>query len=109
MPGLAVALNNLTYPLRAAGRRDDALAAADESVRLNRALAAARPKKYRYSLACSLSTQAEVLTQAGRLDDALDSVSEAADIYQDVHPRGTTTRARPPRSWSSRVRLVPVS
>jgi tetratricopeptide (TPR) repeat protein len=91
-PGLAIALNNLSYPLRAAGRRDEALAAAEESVRLNRALTAARPKKYRYSLACSLGTQAELLTQAGRPDDALKSVSEAADLYRDVHPGNEDAR-----------------
>lgn len=53
---------------------------------MNRTLAEGRPGKHRYSLACSLGTLAELLSQAERRDDALAAASEAARIYQDVHP-----------------------
>jgi tetratricopeptide (TPR) repeat protein len=97
-PGLATALNNLSYPLRAMGRRDEALAAADESVRIYRSLAAARPQKYRHSLACSLGTRAELLSRAGEREQALDATSEAAQIYQDMRPAPRRARGRPARS-----------
>jgi len=66
------------------GRLDEALAAAGECVRMGRALAAARPGKYRYDLASSLGTQAEVLSLAGQHHQALAATSEAAVIYQDI-------------------------
>jgi tetratricopeptide (TPR) repeat protein len=81
---LASALNNLSYPLRVAGRRDEALAAAEEALRIYRPLAASRPREYRYRLANSLGTQAELLSQAGRDREALAATSEAARIFQDI-------------------------
>jgi tetratricopeptide (TPR) repeat protein len=81
---LAGALNNLSYPLRVAGRCDEALAAAEEAVRIYRPLAASRPREYRYGLANSLGTQAELLSQAGQDREALAATSEAARIFQDI-------------------------
>jgi tetratricopeptide (TPR) repeat protein len=88
-PGLARALNNLTYPLRATGRGEAALAAVEEAVRINRELAAARPRKYQHSLACTLCTQAELLALARRPGEALILASEAASLCQHEQPGST--------------------
>jgi hypothetical protein len=63
------------------------LAAAVEAADLHRVLAEGNPRKYRYDLANSLGTQAELLAGAGRPSQALVATSEAApSLAQAWHP-----------------------
>ena len=86
--GLAVALNNLTYPLMATSRRDEAAHASQEAVQLYRALTASSPQKYRCRLANSLGTQADALEHAGRSAEALAAATESVGIYDGVRLAG---------------------
>ena len=69
--------NNLAVRLSDLGRREDALAASEEAVRLNRALAEARPDAFISNLAMSLTTLANRLSDLGRREDALAASEEA--------------------------------
>jgi hypothetical protein len=66
-----MSLNNLARRLSGLGRREEALAAADEAVRLYRALAAARPDAFTPDLARSLSVLGDVLEALDRIPEAL--------------------------------------
>jgi tetratricopeptide (TPR) repeat protein len=79
-PILASALNNLGKCLSRLGRREDALAAAQEAANINRRLAAARPDAFLSDLAGSLNNLGNCLSYLGRREDALDAAQEAADI-----------------------------
>jgi hypothetical protein len=61
----------VSYPLAAVAGHEKALAAAEESVRLYRGLAADRPARYAPLLALSLTRQAILLARLGRPGDAL--------------------------------------
>ena len=65
-PDLAMALNNLASRLSALGRREDALAAAEEACDLYRALAAARPDAFTPDLASALNNLAGALSAGAR-------------------------------------------
>ena len=79
---LAAALNNCGLQLSAVGRREDALAAAQEAVDLYRALAQTRPDAFRPDLAGSLTNLVKMLSDLGRREDALAAAQEAVDLYR---------------------------
>ena len=81
---LAMSLNNLANILSGAGRRDDALAIAEEAVELCRQLAQAAPQAFRPDLAMSLNNLANRLSGAGRRDEALAIAEEAVELYRQL-------------------------
>ena len=85
----AGSLNNLANRLSALGRREEALAAAEEAVRLYRTLAQARPDAFMPDLAGSLNNLAARLSDLGRREEALAAVEEAVRLYR------TLAQARP--------------
>jgi tetratricopeptide (TPR) repeat protein len=78
----AVWLNNLANRLSDLGRREEALAAAEEAVRLNQALAEARPDAFIPDLALSLNNLANRLSDLGRREEALTAAEEAVRLYR---------------------------
>ena len=72
----AGSLNNLANRLSALGRREEALAAAEEAVRLYRTLAQARPDAFMPDLAMSLNNLANMLSDLGRPEEALAAAEE---------------------------------
>ncbi len=72
--------NNLAVRLGALGRREDALAAAEEAVALRRRLAEARPDAFTPDLAASLNNLASFLSALGRREDALAAAEEAVAL-----------------------------
>jgi tetratricopeptide (TPR) repeat protein len=76
----ARALGNLSVRLSDLGRREDALAAAEEAVALYRTLAAQRPDAFRPDLATSLNNLAAMLSDLGRREDALAAAEEAVAL-----------------------------
>ena len=66
--------------LGALGRREEALAAAEEAVRLYRALAEACPDAFTTHLAWSLATLATMLGALGRREEALAAAEEAVRL-----------------------------
>ena len=76
MPDLAGSLNNLANMLSDLGRREEALAAAEEAVRLYRTLAQARPDAFMPDLAMSLNNLANMLSDLGRPEEALAAAEE---------------------------------
>jgi tetratricopeptide (TPR) repeat protein len=85
----ALFLNNVANYLSALGRREEALAAAQEAVNIRRDLARARPDAFTPDLAGSLNNLANMLSDLGRREEALTAAQEAADFYRDL------ARARP--------------
>ncbi|MFC3966385.1 tetratricopeptide repeat protein [Nocardia jiangsuensis] len=77
---LAWALSHLTYRLGRLGRREDSLAAAQETVQLCRALAEQRPSTFLPTLATSLDSLASSLDDLGRREDVLVVAEEAVRI-----------------------------
>ena len=77
-----MSLNNLGNRLSALGRREDALAAAQEATDLYRRLAAERPDAFRPDLAASLNNLGNMLSDLGRREDALAAAQEATDLYR---------------------------
>jgi tetratricopeptide (TPR) repeat protein len=77
-------LNNLASRLSELGRREEALAAAQEAVRLRRELAAARPDAFLPNLAVSLNNLAAMLSELGRREEALATAQEAVCLYRDL-------------------------
>ena len=80
----AQALNNLSISLGALGRREPALAAAEEAVQLYRELAASWPDRFRPGLAMSLITLASRLSDLGQREAALASAEEAMAIQREL-------------------------
>jgi tetratricopeptide (TPR) repeat protein len=78
----AALLNNLANRLSDLGRRDEALAAAEEAVRQYRTLAAARPDAFTPDLAAALSNLANRLSALGRGEEALAAAEEAVRHYR---------------------------
>jgi tetratricopeptide (TPR) repeat protein len=76
----AALLNNLANRLSDLGRREAALAAAEEAVALYRALAAARPDAFTPALAMSLNNLANRLSDLGRREAALAAAEEAVAL-----------------------------
>lgn len=79
-PELASSLNVLSIRLGQAGRRDDALTAIEEAVRVRRGLAETNPAVYGPALAVSLNNLSVRLAEAGRRDEALTAANEAAPL-----------------------------
>ncbi|MFN6104434.1 MAG: tetratricopeptide repeat protein, partial [Planctomycetaceae bacterium] len=73
--------NNLGNRLSELGRREAALAAAEEAVRIRRTLAAERPDAFLPDLAGSLSNVSVVLSELGRREAALAASREAVQYY----------------------------
>ncbi len=86
---LAISLNNLSIRLGGLGRREDALAAIEESVTIYRELARASPDAFRPALAESLNNLSARLADLVRREDALAAIEEAVTIYREP------ARARP--------------
>jgi tetratricopeptide (TPR) repeat protein len=79
-----MSLNNLANMLSNLGRREEALARAQEAMDLYRALAAQRPDAFRPDLATSLNTLAVMLSKLGRREEALARAQEAVDLRRDL-------------------------
>ncbi len=80
---LAAALNNLGNSLNALGRREEALAAARESLDIRRR-ADARRDAFLPDLASSLTNIGNVLSGLGRREEAAAAAQEATDIYRGL-------------------------
>ncbi|MDP8225058.1 MAG: tetratricopeptide repeat protein [Candidatus Lernaella stagnicola] len=76
--------NNLAIRLSALGRREEALDAAREAVKLYRELADARPDAFRPDLAASLNNLSIRLSALGRREEALDAAREAEKLYREL-------------------------
>jgi hypothetical protein len=74
---LAQSLNNLANRLRALGRREVALATAEEAVRLYRVLAAARPDAFTADLARFLWVLSGLQADTGAQDAGMVTLAEA--------------------------------
>jgi WD40 repeat protein/tetratricopeptide (TPR) repeat protein len=79
-PALAASLSNLGKQLAVVGRRDEALAAEQETVEIYRRLADA----YRPDLARSLANLGVHLSGVGRREEALAAEQEAVKIYRGL-------------------------
>ncbi len=77
-------LSNLGVRLAEAGRRDEALTAAQEAVAIRRDLAQASPDAYLPDLAASLANLGNRLADAGRRDEALTTAQEAVGTYRQL-------------------------
>ncbi|MFE2174392.1 tetratricopeptide repeat protein, partial [Kitasatospora sp. NPDC059462] len=82
LPDLAGALNNLAVQLADVGRRQEALAPAQEAVQLRRTLAQANPDAHLPKLAMALNNLAIRLADVGRRQEALTPAQEAATTYR---------------------------
>jgi tetratricopeptide (TPR) repeat protein len=80
----ASALNNAANYLSAVGRREEALAAAKETVQIRRELASARPEAFKPDLAMSLNNLAPMLSALGQREDALTAAKEAVQIRREL-------------------------
>ena len=82
LAALAEILHQRGRTLAALGRREEALAAAEEAVAIYRRLAAARPDAFEPDLAASLSNLGSRLSAIGRREEALAATEEAVAIYR---------------------------
>jgi tetratricopeptide (TPR) repeat protein len=80
---LAMALNDLSVRLAGLGRREEALAAVEEALSIQRELAVGRPDAFRPGLAISLNNLAASLAGLGRREEALAAAQEATDLYRE--------------------------
>jgi tetratricopeptide (TPR) repeat protein len=85
---LASVLNNLSVVLSGLGQPEEALAKAQEAVRIYHLLAQARPDAFLPNLAGSLNNLANWLSALGRREEALAKAQEAARIYQQLAQAG---------------------
>jgi tetratricopeptide (TPR) repeat protein len=76
----AALVNNLANRLSDLGRREEALTAAEEAVRLRRTLAASRSDAFTADLAASLNNLATMLSALGRREEALRADEEAVRL-----------------------------
>ena len=77
-------LGSLSNRLADLGRREDALAAAEEAVSIYRQLAVAGADAFTPELAMSLSNLSNRLADLGRREDALAAVVEAVTVYRPL-------------------------
>ena len=82
--------NNLSVRLSNLGRREEALAQAQEAVRLYQQLAAARPDAFLPDLAMSLNNLANRLSNLGRREEALAQAQEADAFAVNSPPPAPT-------------------
>ena len=78
----ALALSMRGVALSALGRREEALAAAQEAAELYRRLAAQQPDAFLPGLAMSLTNLGITLSALGRREEALAATQEAAELYR---------------------------
>jgi tetratricopeptide (TPR) repeat protein len=76
------------------GRREQALAAAEEATDIYRRLAAARPDAFRPDLAGSLGNLGNILTEFGQFDEALAARREAVATLAPYFLRWPARHAR---------------
>jgi tetratricopeptide (TPR) repeat protein len=81
---LAGSLNDQSFWLSDLGRREEALAAAQEAVTIFRQLAQARPDAFLGGLARLLNTQSGRLSDLGRREEALAAAEEAVTICRQL-------------------------
>ncbi|HEY5894483.1 MAG TPA: tetratricopeptide repeat protein, partial [Chthoniobacterales bacterium] len=81
--------SNFANRLSEVGRREEALAAGEETVDLYCELARARPDAFTPDLATSLNNLSSLLSAVGRREEALAAGEEAVDLYREL------ARARP--------------
>ncbi|MFC8902963.1 tetratricopeptide repeat protein, partial [Micromonospora sp. NPDC057140] len=82
---LGMSLNNLGSCLSQLGQREQALALVEEAVHIRRRLTLANPDAHLPDLAMSLWAYSWVCVNAQtNLPQALDSVTEAIDLYQSL-------------------------
>jgi tetratricopeptide (TPR) repeat protein len=96
-PDLAASLNNIGGDLSNLGRREEALAASQESVDIRRRLTQARPDAFLPNLAMSLNNLGAMLSNLGRREEALAASQEAVDLYRRLaqeQPRRVPARPR---------------
>ncbi len=74
----------LGYALSALGRREEALAATEEAVAIQRELAQANPQAFLPYLATSLNNLGAMLSNLGRREEALAATQEAVDIRRKL-------------------------
>jgi len=77
-------LHKLANRLSGLGRSGEALEAAQEAVRLRRALAQGSPEAYTPDLAGSLNNLANRLSEVGRSGEALEAAQEAVGLYREL-------------------------
>ena len=75
-------LHKLANRLSGLGRSGEALEAAQEAVRLRRALAQGSPEAYTPDLAGSLNNLANILSDVGRSGEALEAAQEAVELFR---------------------------
>jgi tetratricopeptide (TPR) repeat protein len=76
--------NNLCFRLSDLGRREEALAQAEDAVRLHRQLAQQRPDAFLPDLAMSLNNLANSLSDLGRREEALAQAEEAVRLRRQL-------------------------
>jgi tetratricopeptide (TPR) repeat protein len=81
-PYLADSLSVLGLHLEEAGRREEALTAAEEAVEIHRQLAQANPTTYAYERAIALSNLGTYQWETGRRVEALTTVEEAVSAFR---------------------------
>lgn len=79
---LAASAHTLGIRLSNLGRREEALAASQESVDIRRRLTQARPDAFLPNLAMSLNNLGAMLSNLGRREEALAASQEAVDLYR---------------------------
>ncbi len=84
---LAGSLDKLSLRLADLGRREEALAAAEEATAIRRELTDARPDAFRPLLAGSLHNLAYRLADLGRREEALAAIDEAVTIRRELATR----------------------
>ena len=80
----AMTLNNLGNCLSELGRREEALEAAEEAVKIRRELAKSRPDVFLPDLAGSFNNLGQCLSELGRREEALTAAGEGKDIYREL-------------------------
>ena len=80
----ALVVGMLGYALSALGRREEALTATQEAVKIYRQLAQQNPQAFLPDLAMSLNNLGYMLSELGRREEALAATAEAADLYRDL-------------------------
>ncbi|MGW2651905.1 tetratricopeptide repeat protein [Streptomyces sp. NPDC001393] len=84
LPDFAGSLHDLAVGLRIRGRQEEALAAAEESVRIYRALAGTDPDTHLPALARSLNNLASMLADRGLREEALAAFEETVTTYRTL-------------------------
>ena len=101
-PRVALSLLNISDAFNKMGRHDEALAAAEESMRISRAAlpflaSAADVRDVRHNLGIAINNASEALHGLGRFDEAIAKCEEALDVYavvglRDDHEHPTQAR-----------------